>query len=101
VAPIVNFITGKAGIEQPPSSFLNSESTAVAGLRIKRPLETGSVDWKSHQLDLFDNGRTMAGTLKYSPLNHRKETFAALRDAFIECLQKMARDSACRWADSY
>ena len=101
VAPIVNFITAKAGIEQPPSSFLNSESTAVAGLRIRRPLETGSVDWKSHQLDLFDNGRTMSGTLKYSPLNYRNATFEALRDVFVACLHKMARDPAARWSESY
>lgn len=91
-APLFNFIRG--GGEQPPKQFVEAETTDVGGLRIRRPPEQASVDWKTHQLDVFDSGSALFGSLKYDPTMHRRETAEALQVALLGHLKRMAGNTA-------
>jgi hypothetical protein len=85
-APIFNFIRGSHDGEAPPASFIQTDSTEVGDMRVERPVEMTSVDWKTHQLDVFDSGHELFGTLKYDSTRYRRESALALRAALLDIL---------------
>lgn len=92
IAPIFNFITGKRSAEQSPGSFQPAASTELAGISVRRPSENKSVPWKSHELDVFDNGRTLSATVKYNTQVYRRDTAEHLMDGVLRCLDRIAQD---------
>jgi hypothetical protein len=88
-APLFNFIRGSG--ELPPKQFIEAHSSDMAGLRVGRPPEQAGVDWKTHQLDVFDSGDALFGSLQYDPARHPREAVAALREALLQSLEKLVR----------
>jgi len=64
----------------------------VGDLLIKGPAETGTVEWKSHELNITDLGNSLLGVLKYASSRYRRERIERFTHTFLQCLRAIAHD---------
>jgi hypothetical protein len=98
VAPLLNFIPGVYGGRRKPSDASQAAKLAVETVTVAGPEDTTSVDWKSHEVHVFDTGHVMNGKIKYLSLQYRKETIEALIESLLRCLGAIASNPGARLA---
>jgi hypothetical protein len=106
-SPLLNFVPGvygaKRGASEPRRAVeavthdsLTNQGLTIEGLTVAGPSETTSVDWKSHEVHVFDSGRVMQGKVKYMPAKYRRERLEAFIESFLRCLEAIAEDPGSR-----
>ena len=90
VAPIFNYLPLPRAVPGTQSSTHRAVPLQVDHLDVAGPAQSGSVDWKSHELHVLDNGKDMLITVNYMP--SRCSTAAATRfvETFRLCLERIA-----------
>jgi hypothetical protein len=99
VSPLLNFVPGVYGRERGAKHSLLPAQTTVEGITVEGPPDTTSVDWKSHEVHVFDSGHLMKGKVKYMPLKYRRETIEAFVAVFIRRLEAIAANPGTRLQD--
>jgi hypothetical protein len=94
VSPLINFIPSAYGGGSRTSA--SSCNTTIESITVEGPADSTSVDWKSHELHLFDSGRFMRGKVKYMCSKYRKETIEAFIESFVSGLGAIAEDPGIR-----
>src|SRR2546423_13989388 len=64
----------------------------VGDTLIEGPAETGTVEWKSHELNITDLGNSLSGVLKYASSRYRRERIERFTHTFLQCLRAIAHD---------
>lgn len=90
VSPLLNFVPSAYGGK--PRTSDSSFNAAIESVTVEGPADTTSVDWKSHELHVFDSGRVMRGKVKYMSSKYRKETIDAFIKSFVSGLGAIAHD---------
>jgi len=90
VAPIFNYLPLPRAVPGTQNPSHRAVPLQVEHLDVASPPQTGSVDWKSHELHVLDNGKDMLITVNYMP--SRCSTAAATRfvETFRLCLEGIA-----------
>jgi len=94
VSPLINFIPSAYGGGSRTSAW--SFNTTIESVTVEGPADSTSVDWKSHELHMFDSGRLMRGKVKYMCPKYRKETIEAFIESFVSGLEAIADDPGIR-----
>lgn len=68
----------------------------IERVTVTGPEQTNIVDWKSYELQAFDNGTEVQLTLKYIPAIYRTTAIEEFADTFRHCLEALAADPSCR-----
>jgi hypothetical protein len=100
IAPTFNFVS--AGRAMPARRNDNDRRPGLCmdAIRLARPPEHGSAAWhKSHDMNLFDDGRRITGHIKYMPAKQSTTTVESFVQAFLKCLERIAGSGARRIPD--
>jgi hypothetical protein len=92
-APLFNYIYVAS-----PVVNKDSPPRPAAGLQIERvpvysPDDHISVDWKTHEFNISDDGKELNATLRYIPSRYESAAAREFANAFLRCLEAIGRDA--------
>ena len=93
IAPLFNFLPGKRTPKRSGASLPQQAASLVfEHVIVKRPEDTNSVEWKSHEFTVVDSGEEMLVSVKYMPSRFQAATIRQFASAFLSCLEMIAKN---------
>lgn len=95
IAPLFNYLPGK----RIPKRNVTSTPRPAAELVfehviVKRPEDTNSVEWKSHEFTVVDSGEEMLANVKYMASRYQAAIIQQFARGFVFCLETIAKNPA-------
>lgn len=90
VAPTFNFVSARALTLAQRTNMVSAATEGLEIIRLRTPPERGSVGWHTnHAMNLFDNGRVVAGHVKYMPLNTDGSVMQEFVQRYVSCVHRI------------
>lgn len=92
--PLFNYIYEEKPGSGEPSSPQPAPPFNIERLRVPAPDDTDAitVDWKTHEFTVLDNGKELLGIVKYLPSKFDAVALREFADNFLRCLDAIGQD---------
>lgn len=91
VAPTFNFVSVGDTPPEQGSNGPRGAGISIERLETQRPPEQGSAKWyTSHEMNMFDTGRSIVGHVKYMPARQCTSVVEDFLQRFLCCLKRIA-----------
>jgi hypothetical protein len=99
VAPIFNYLPVKRATTGGRGTTRQAPRFEVDRLAVEGPGNTSSVEWKSHELTVIDDGKDLAISVNYLPSKYPQEVIRRFVNTFVRCLELITDDPTRLVAD--